>query len=152
MKSKREESKRALQENKVASIKRDNKERIDQKKAKIESRKKIQTEQYNKMMAAKEKELQIAENPNDFTQITVINKNDIMKDVKNSNDEENEIVLDNIETKFLKKELKGKREEEIEKENFHILIKKFKKKLLVKIKQNNSLTKLLLKKLFKKKK
>ena len=122
------------------------------KKAKIESRKKIQTERYNKMMAAKEKELQIAENPNDFTQITVINKNDIMKDVTNSNDEENEIVLENIETKFLKKELKRKREEEIEKRKFSYFNKKDQEETISEDKTKQFFDETSIKKTFRKKK
>ncbi|MFL2661391.1 MAG: OmpA family protein [Alphaproteobacteria bacterium] len=72
----------------------------------------------NKIIQEKKKELSMLEDPNNYTQVTVLNKSDIIKNDKQKNEKEQEIILDNIENKFLKKELVRKREEEIKKRKF----------------------------------
>ena len=94
------------------------KKKIDEKKDIIKTRKKLAEEREKRIKQVKQKEQEIAENPEDFTQITVLNKSDIFKEKKNLLIAENKMVLDNIENKFKKNELRKKREEEIQKRKF----------------------------------
>ena len=59
-----------------------------------------------------------------MTQITVINKSDVVKNIKKreQTDKEKDMILDNIEDKFVKKELIRQRQEEIQRENILISV------------------------------
>ena len=61
-----------------------------------------------------------------MTQITVINKSDVVKNIKNreQTDKEKDMILDNIEDKFVKKELIRQRQEEIQKRKYSYFSKK----------------------------
>ena len=61
-----------------------------------------------------------------MTQITVINKSDVVKNIKNreQTDKEKDMILDNIEDKFVKKELIRQRQEEIQKEKYSYFSRK----------------------------
>ena len=94
------------------------KKQLEDKQKIIETRKNLEIEKKEKSIKAKQKELEIIQNPEDFTQITVIKKSDLVKNKKTQNSKDNEIILDSIENKFMKKELIRKREEEIEKRKY----------------------------------
>ena len=61
-----------------------------------------------------------------MTQITVINKSDVVKKIKNreQTDREKNMILDNIEDKFVKKELMRQRQEEIQKRKYSYFSRK----------------------------
>ena len=61
-----------------------------------------------------------------MTQITVINKSDVVKKIKNreQTDKEKNMILDNIEDKFVKKELIRQRQEEIQKRKYSYFSRK----------------------------
>ena len=136
------EKKRELQ-NELKSQKEIEKQELSQRiedKREIVAKKKIkEQENEEKRLKAKQAKIEILENPKELTQITVINKYDVVKetkDLKKTNNEK-EIILGKIEDKFAKKELMRQREEEIQKRKYSYFNRKnnVKKEETIKTKQ-----------------
>ena len=79
-----------------------------------------------KILQAKQTEADTNEKLKELTQITVINKSDVVKNIQNreQTDKEKGIILDNIEDKFVKKELMRQRQEEIQKRKYSYFSRK----------------------------
>ena len=101
-----------------------NVEKIKNKKKEIAFNKSEEEKKKNEILETKKKERSLSKNPEDFTQITVLNKLDVLRNKGNKNDQENEIVLDNLENKFKRDELIKKRQEEIQRRKYSYFNKK----------------------------
>ena len=101
-------------------------QRIEDKRELLAIKKVKEHEHKEKLLKAKQTQIEIFENPKELTQITVINKSDVVKDSKDKKktDKEKDIILDNIEDKFEKKELIRQRQEEIQKRKYSYFNKK----------------------------
>ena len=99
---------------------------IDDKREQIAREKIKEQEKKNRIFEAKQTEMDKNEKLKELTQITVINKSDVVKQNKNreQTDKEKNMILDNIEDKFVKKELMRQRQEEIQKRKYSYFSRK----------------------------
>ena len=99
---------------------------IDDKREQIAREKIKEQEKKNRIFEAKQTEMDKNEKLKELTQITVINKSDVVKKIKNrkQTDKEKNMILDNIEDKFVKKELMRQRQEEIQKRKYSYFSRK----------------------------
>ena len=90
------------------------------------AKKKLKNKKKRQNLKAKQTEIDKSEKPKELTQITVINKSDVVKKIKNreQTDKEKDMILDNIEDKFVKKELMRQRQEEIQKRKYSYFSRK----------------------------
>ena len=122
-------------------------------KRKIVTNKKIkEQEEMDKILKAKKIEIDKSEKLEDLTQITVINKTDVYKNIndREQNNKQQNIILDNIEGKFAKKELIRQRQEEIQKRKYSYFNRKNNVKEKEKIKAKQFFDESSIKKTFKK--
>ena len=106
--------------------KQEQNQKIEEKRKRLAREIIQEQEEKEKIFEAKRKEVGKNDKLKELTQITVINKSDVVKKIKNNEqtDKEKNIILGNIEDKFVKKELMRQRQEEIQKRKYSYFSRK----------------------------